>query len=100
MFNSRSNKIIIIISVLMVIKIIKIIEIITPCSNTENKRKGEYVHLLKEQLFFYIKSNITHFSLIAMSESTFTTAIPQELQQTWDDHNVTRNACVAWGKKK
>ena len=35
-----------------------------------------------------------------MSESTFKTAIPQELQQTWNDHNADRNACVvAWGEK-
>ena len=34
-----------------------------------------------------------------MSESTFKTTIPQELQQTWDDHNAARNACVAWGEK-
>ena len=34
-----------------------------------------------------------------MSESTFTTVIPQGLQQTQDDHNAARNACVAWGEK-
>ena len=39
----------------------------------------------------------THLTTIA--KYTLTTGIPQELNNTWDDHDAARNACFEWGKK-
>ncbi|KAI9251347.1 hypothetical protein BDA99DRAFT_608061 [Phascolomyces articulosus] len=34
-----------------------------------------------------------------MSDSTSMSSIPDEFQQSWDDHNAARKACFAWGEK-